>query len=297
MTTTTPTIGASRARHVQCTLEQYHARSEWSRSQLEVLRESPPLFHGRYTLGSYPYKRTTALDVGTVAHTLLSSPASRNELVKIIPAKVLNKDGHRKGAPWKAFEKEHIGLILMKAEEFEPVKQMVRNVYAHDEAGRLLSAAIHYEHTLYYKDEETGLWLRARPDLLTGADGRVIIVEYKTTRAVTPREFCSDAYSLGYHRQEAWYWDAVEAFGMDVADFIFITSDKSPAYQCRCYRLPRTALELGRRQNRENRRDLARRLAENDWTDPLGSGIHNVDLPEYAYPPVAITTGGVALEL
>ena len=65
---------ARKAKHVpNLTLEQYHRRPEWSRSQLESLRESAPLFYGRYIADppTFPFKRSEALDHGTVTRAAL----------------------------------------------------------------------------------------------------------------------------------------------------------------------------------------------------------------------------------
>ena len=137
---------------------------------------------------------------------------------------------------------------------------------------------------MIWRDEETGLSQRARPDLVIGhRDGSVIVVDFKTTKAVSPREFVRDAMGFGYHRQDAWYSDGVAAFGYHVAAFLFVTADKSPAHDCRIYELPARAKLLGQEENRMNRQDLARRLETNDWTDPYGKEILTVDLPEWAY--------------
>lgn len=271
-----------RARHIDCTLDEYHSRPEWSNSQLSVLLASPALFHGRFITKTYPRVSTQAMDVGSAAHALLSSPADR-ETVLEIPADALNADGHKKGAAWKQFAAEHEGTILLKPAEFAMVQQMVSNTYDCLPAGQILRQAIHYEFTLLWKDVDSGLSLRARPDLIVGHKGRVIVPDFKTTRCLTPREFAADAAKLGYHRQAACYSDAVALFGYDVAGFVFVTVDKSPAHECRVYELPPCAIELGREENRMARRDLARRLAEDDWTDPLSREIMQVDLPKWAY--------------
>lgn len=278
-----------KARHIECTNAEYHARrDEWCRSQVENMlppEGSPPLFHGRHISGIYPRKRSKPLDGGTVTHALLSSPGAQHDVVAIIPPEALNEQGHRKGQAWKAYRAEHEGLILMTEEEFEPVKRMVRNVYDHPQAWRLLAGAMHHEFTILHHDDDSGLDLRTRPDLIASVGGRVFVPDFKTTKAMTPREFAADAVKYGYHRQAAWYIEAVEAYGYEVArkGFPFITVDKSPAHECRVYTLPERAIELGRQENRMNRRELARRLEEDDWTDPLGKEVHEVDLPEYAY--------------
>lgn len=290
MSTTTPMIGASRARHVECTLKQYHARPEWSRSQFEdAINEdgdiSWPLFYGLHVAEPRLFHKSasTAMDVGTVAHVILSSPGGIDTVVAIIPPEVLGKGGRRGTNAWKEWRDTHPGKIDMKEAEFEPVRQMVRNVYQHPRGDWLMRHALHYEFGLVWEDSETSLQLRACSDLLVEFRGRVLVVDFKTTRCRTPRTFAKAAAELGYHRQAAWYSEAVELFGYEVAGFLFLTVDKSPAHECRVYELPQHAIELGRRQNAANRRELARRLDENDWTDPLGQDAIEVDLPQYVY--------------
>jgi hypothetical protein len=288
--------GAAKARHIQCTLDQYHARDEWSHSQLnDAAKEdgSWPLFYGRHVADPplYPREQSKALDVGTVGHAALTSPGSIDDVVMIIPPDVLNKDGHRKGGAWKDWSEENAGIIQMKEAEFEPVRRMVRSVYAHPRGAWLMQHALHYEFSLVWQDAETGLGLSARPDLLAEWRGRILVVDFKTTRCRTPRAFVQAAAELGYHRQAAWYMEAVELFGYDVSpSFVFLTVDKSPAHECRIYELPEHAVELGRRENAANRRDLARRLAENDWTDPLSQEAIEVDLPRWVYDNERIAT-------
>jgi len=285
-----------KAKHVQnLTLKQYHARPEWSRSQMEDLRQSAPLFHGRHIADppTFPFKRSLALDHGTVAHECLSNPAGLDGVCAEIPLDVLNKDGHRRGSAWTDWRKEHAGLIHLKAEEIEPIKMMVRNTYANPIAGKLLAEVMHYEYSLVWTDEESGLPCRARPDLICPGDrGRVLVVDFKTTRAVSLDDFQRDTVKFGYHRQAAWYCEAVRLFGHDVEAFLFISVDKTPAHEVFVHRLSSDALQLGHEENQLARLELARRLAENDWTNPASAEIHELDLPAWAYPPLEIVSKG-----
>jgi len=288
-----------KARHVTCNLEDYHKRPEWSRSQLEVLRQSPVLFYGRFVADPplFAPKQSRDLDVGKVAHEVLTAPGGLDQVVVEIPAEVLNSQGHRKGKTWTEWSEDHAGLIQMTAAELEPVRAMVRNTYAHPEAGRLLAKAMHYEWSLVWTDEKTGLGLRARPDLIVSDNGGVVVVDFKTTRAVTPRDFARDVAQFGYHRQAAFYSEAVRRFGYRVNRFLFVAVDKSPAHECRVYELDEDSIAAGQEQVRELLLDLARRLDENDW-QPEGFGdVRRIRLPEYALPSLELTIGGEKLEV
>ncbi|HUT88721.1 MAG TPA: PD-(D/E)XK nuclease-like domain-containing protein [Thermoguttaceae bacterium] len=275
-----------KARHIECTLAEYHARSEWSNSQIKTLRESPPLFYGCHVARPplWPPEEKQCWDLGTVAHACLTSPGGIDGVVVEIPADVLNSQGHRKGGAWLQWKAEHADRLMLTAAEMAGIRSMVRNVYDHPEARKLLRSILHQEHTIVWHDDETGLDFRARPDLICNGDKHgVTLTEFKTTRQHDPRWFGGDAVKFGYHHQLTWYEDGLEAFGYPVRDHRIITANNRPAYECRVYRLPDALLELAREENRATRRDLARRLKESDWTDPLAQDVLPVQIPDRAY--------------
>lgn len=285
----------SKARHLDLSISDYHTRPEWSRSQVSDLIESPALFYGRHVAKPpiYPFKTSKEMEIGQVAHECLSNPGGLDGVCIQIPADVLDTRGYRKGNAYDEWSKEHDGLIQLKAEEFATVKAMVRSVYTHEESGNLLSTAMHYEFSLFWRDDESGLDLRARPDMICSAPGnKVIVVDFKTTRAINRNEFGKDAWKFGYHRQAHWYSEAVRRFGYEVQDFRFIAVDKSPAHECVVYRLREDAIELGRDENELSWLELRRRLDENDWINHETEGIVDVDLPGWAYPPIDLNVGG-----
>lgn len=273
------------ASHIDCTLAEYHARPEWSRSQLEVARESWPLFHGKYVAkpALFPQKQSDALDVGTVAHEALLNPDGLDGVMRVIPREVLNDKGHRMGAAWKQFEQEHEWLILLKQEEADPIQRMVANTLADPAVRQLFDGLLHVEHTLVWTDEETGLEFRCRPDMICAHLDGVLLVDFKTTKATDIRLFVMDAHKYGYHRQAAHYSDGAEQAGFKVLGFLDVAVDKTPAHECRVLQLSPRMIDLGRDQLRQTKRELAYRLGRNDWTAPTHGQVIEIDLPEYAY--------------
>jgi len=219
--------------------------------------------------------------------------------VAIIPREVLANNGARSGNAYREWRAEQDGKICLKPAEFEPIKQMVRNVHADPIAADLLATAIHYEYSVVWIDDATGLHLRARPDMACGSNGRTIAVDFKTTKAVTKREFIKDACKYGYHRQAAWYWDGLVEFGMDVEDFVFIAVDKSPAHQCFTYRFEDCDIALGRDENRCLVNELAKRLEDDNWLHPLSGKLITIRLPAWKHAevgaPEVLTIDGVSM--
>lgn len=270
--------------HLECTLAEYHAtKGSWSHSQIEDLIQSPALFHGRHITGVFPRESSPALDVGTIAHAAITDPDGLDGVLAIIPPEVLNRDGHRKGSDWLAWSDAHDDKIQMKRSEAAPVLHMVANVQANPAASRLLDAFGPFEYTMIWTDAESGLDLRARPDKIAETDLGTVVVDLKTTRALSPREFANDIVRFGYHRQAAWYLDAADLAGFNPVAFCFVCVDKSPAHECVVYQLDARAIELGRQQNRDAIADLARRLESDSWQGPRWAAVFNVDLPDWAY--------------
>jgi hypothetical protein len=280
---TTANIDACGKHIPNLSIEEYHARPEWSHSQIEVFKDSPPLFHGRYITNIYPFQKSSAMDDGTIVHDILSSGRRIEDVVAIIPDDVLNGDGHRKGAAWKRWSDDHAGMIQRKQDECDSLLRMIESVQSNPKARWLLDAKGYYEHSIVWRDKVTGLMLRARPDKMSLLSDECVISDIKTTRAEDHRDFSSAIASFGYHRQAAWYWDGVESLGYDVPAFCFITVNKTPAHECHVYELQPSAIELGREENRQLLVELAHRLNTDNWTSRDHGTILEIDLPTWAY--------------
>jgi len=269
--------------HVDCTLEEYHRRPEYGRSQLQDGLKSWSLFHGRHVLNppEFPVERKEVYDLGTSAHAAVLGGVWNT--YRILPRNVLSKSGARSGAAYDGWRAAHPGKIDLKRQEAASVRRMVRNVYAHADAGRILRESIHREFTIIWQDEETGLWLRARPDIVSPYFDGVLLADLKTDRATTLREIAKHSAEHGYHRQAAHYWDACAAFGMKVYRFVLIFVDKSPAHECRSIVLPDRAIQRGREELRIAKVELKRRLETGNWNSAEADETFEVDLPEWAY--------------
>lgn len=280
-------------RHIPCTMDEYHARAEWSNSQISdfINPERGPLyFHGAHFCNPplWPREQKAVFDFGTAVHQLLSSPGKMEDVATEIPSKVLNAAGHKKGKPWTEWSEEHAGLIQLKAEEIVAARAMVRRVYEHPVAKSLLEHVLHYEHTLVWRDEETGLDLRSRCDLACGIQTSLVLVDAKSARSVDTRKFAWSVRDYGYHRQGAFYTRPWRLLKYDVPTFVFLALSKTPPYPCRVFELDEAALAAGDAEISEALTDLAQRIeAHGDrpqqdntaWLSPLDTESTVVALP------------------
>jgi hypothetical protein len=150
------------------------------------------------------------------------------------------------------------------------------------------------EATIVWRDEETGVWLRCRPDFLP--DDRRFIPDFKTTTDASPRGFEKSIANFGYHQQAALYIDGVNAvFGKDEArQFYFIAQEKEPPYIVQPYQIDATAIDWGRRINRKAINLFAKCLKENHWPG-YASDFVQLSLPFWKIKDHEIETQGVTL--
>lgn len=277
-------------RHVECTMAEYHALDELSNSQCsDYIKRGPLYFYGTHVAKPplFPREEKAVYAFGTATHQLFSAPGRIDEVAIEIPEDVLTKARAKHGNKYKTWKADHPGLIYLKSEEMAAARMMVRRVYDHPIANKLFASALHFEHTLIWRDAETGLGLRARPDLLSGFKGGMIPSDFKTSRALSPYEFARDAKKFGYHRQGAWYSEPLRLMGYDVPAFYFIASDKSPAHECRVYDLEDDNYALGLEEIRRARGELAERfgkteaLGEDAWRSELDLTAATISLPTW----------------
>ena len=120
------------------------------------------------------------------------------------------------------------------------------------------------EATIVWKDAETGVWLRCRPDFLP--ENQRFIPDYKTTASAAPDDFIRSMVDYGYHQQAALYLDGLDAvFGQQDRSFYFIAQEKTPPFIVQPFELDDEALAWGRRLNRMAIRKFAKCLETNEW--------------------------------
>lgn len=236
----------------------------------------------------FQYERThtrapkAVFDVGHAAHKLVlgSGPELRE-----IPEEYLATNGAASTTEAKAFIKQARadGAIPLKSAEFQQVHEMARAIKAHPVASALLNpAAGKPEQSLFWVDEESGIWRRARLDWLPNRvpGRRTIIPDYKTARSAEPAAFAKAAADLGYHQQHAWYLDAVDA--LDLAEpapaFVFIVQEKTAPYVVSVVELDSTAENIGRRLNRKAINTYAECTRTDTWPG-YSTDVELVSLP------------------
>lgn len=229
----------------------------------------------------HPSEPTAAFDLGHAAHSLVLGEGAE---LREIPAEILSSNGAATTKEAKAFaaEARADGAVPLKPDEYRQVHDMADAVRANPYAASLLRDGVP-ERSLFWRDPATGVWLRARPDwTTTGADGRRIHVDYKTSTSANPEDFRSSAAKYGYHQQAPFYLEGEAALGDPDCGFVFVVQDKNPPYLVSVVELTADAMLLGRELNRRAIEIYAECMASDVWP-AYGEQIHLIDLPKWAY--------------
>lgn len=120
------------------------------------------------------------------------------------------------------------------------------------------------EHSLVWRDEQTGVWLKARPDVIpVDCD---MVVDLKTCASADHQSCCRAITDHGYHMQLALVYEGLVALtGRRITDFILVFVEKSPPYAVGVKLLDFTDVEYGRRQLRRAIDRFARCVELNEW--------------------------------
>ncbi|MDH5527166.1 MAG: PD-(D/E)XK nuclease-like domain-containing protein [Gemmatimonadota bacterium] len=261
--------------------EQYHSGPGTSRSQLELVRQSPAVYWDRVLNPDKPEeKETDAMRFGSLFHSATLEPDTLADFYRVAPqVDRRTKDGK---AAWADFEREceENGLTVVSQDDLDMARAMATAVRNHPRASRMLAGGAP-EQTIYWTDSETGLLCRARPDYL-GEQAQLCIPDLKSTNSAHPSAFARSVVNFGYHRQEAFYAGGVEAVTGDALPMVFLAVEKARPFQVALYTLPEDFVEKGRQQIRAALRRLADCKKKDEWPG-YPEVITELTMPGWAY--------------
>ena len=156
------------------------------------------------------------------------------------------------------------GRTVMTATELEKIEPMVANLrldpFVNSGALRGLT-----EHSMVVKDEQTGLWLKSRPDVIPN-DGDYI--DLKMTSDVTDLAVMSSIRSFGYHMQGGLCWLVCDQLKLPFTSFTLLLIETEDPFCVRPVKLTDEDLSLGRRQCRAMIRQTAACIEVDHWPQP-----------------------------
>ncbi len=218
----------------------------------------PPSTPARFAYDrQHPQEPKRVFDFGKVAHKLVLGEGDQF-LVLDPEIHGLKKDGTPAENPratgiWKEVEANARaeGLTPIHVDDYNKAVEMAQVVHQHETAGPLLAEG-DAEVWFYWTDEGSGQKLRQRIDWITRANGRITIVEYKTTADASPEAFGRTVFKLGYHIACAFAVKGAKALKLDDApEYKIVAQEKEPPYDLTVHSLDLEAFSFSCRQMRE----------------------------------------------
>ena len=256
--------------------DAYHASAGVSNSGLGDILRSPRHYYALHIDPSRPERaETLPQQNGTLAHCAILEPDAFAERYFVGP------DARRGSKPWKDAEAEADGREIIKPEQRETAFRQRDAVLRLPDVADALSSG-RPEVSAWWKDEQTGVLCRCRPDWVHEAGTGVILLDVKTCGDASPAEFARQIARMGYHRQAAFYSDGyAAASGRPVLAFIFVAVEQGWPHGASAVMLDDEALDAGRRQYRRALETYARCINTDTWPG-YPPGIELISLPVWA---------------
>ena len=260
--------------------EQYHAHDSISRSKLMDFSISPYQYWAMHLNPDRPEKKVTdAMEFGTAFHTWMLEQDNFKKQFYVKPEPVLLKDSGREAyEAYKELLKElsSNGRHCLSQDQYDCILDMYKALIDHNQAHELIWGAKAYEQSYFWQDKESGLLVKARPDILHSN----MIVDLKTCASASPQAIQRAIVDGGYHTQMAMIRDGIrELEGRDIPNCILVCVEKTYPYAIGIYIIDEQALEIGRLEYKRLLLNLVSCIKSNSWP---GHEIQTINLPRWA---------------
>ena len=263
--------------------EEYHSRPEFSSSQLKDILRSGAHFYSNNILKEVDRETKTAMNFGTLAHTLFLEPDQfENEFVIAPKFDRRTKAGKEEALAW---EQANEGKILVDAEQVEHAKRIVANLQMLSSYADMQNNYGMAEASIFFTDPEFGLQLRIRPDYHI-APCRAFpfgwIGDLKTTTDARPHAFSKKCADFGYDLSAAMYREGFQQYyGTEQKPpFVLLTAESSIPFNVKQYNASDLFLSVGETRYRRSKELLAESLLINEW-DGYSLEMEDLFLPQY----------------
>ena len=224
-------------------------------------------------------EETPALIFGRAVHSYVLEGAEAFFKEFAVPPSVERRTKEGKEMEiWSQFQLANSDKALIAEEEFVKITEINDSVRNHPTAGLWLANGIS-EQTAIWRDEETGIMCKCRPDRnpLNG-----VLLDLKTTDNAGEYEFGQSIKYYGYARQGAFYTEGVsKATGNKHDAFAFIAVEKKAPYRCEVYVLSPEYMAWGWTQVHRLLRTEKECREKGKWVNYQNAGAADVLLPGY----------------
>jgi hypothetical protein len=222
--------------------------------------------------------------IGRALHHLVGAERGFKELFVVRPEEIHDPktktmvawNGNRTICKaWVEKQKEN-GKSVLTAEDVKNLAGMAVAIGKHPLVG-VLSGEI--EHSYFWRDEETGIWLKWRPD--SSPTDSMDFVDLKTTTDVRWLSLVRTTTDNGYHQQGGLGRAAVRALvKRDMNSFSLFYIEKKEPFATALVQMKDADLSLGERCNRAALRNFWHCWKNKEWPGPAESDISHMEISQ-----------------
>ena len=169
---------------------------------------------------------TEALQFGRAYHKLMLEPEDFDKEFIVSP-KFDRRTKEGKAAA-EEFQKKAEGKEVINEETYQKLLDMQKALYDTPFVKLLIKGE--HEKSFFWKDSETGIPCKCRPDSFGQIKDNYVCVDLKTTKDAETDHFMRDALKLGYDIQAYHYCQGLENAYKKPFKFIFIAQEKTAPY-------------------------------------------------------------------
>jgi PDDEXK-like domain of unknown function (DUF3799) len=248
-------------------LEAYHASEGYSSSSLKAFSRTP--WHALWEK-THPTEPTAAMQRGTMLHAALLEP----QLFHASYACAEMFTGTGMMAKNKALREANPGVTLIDHTVAELLTQGCDAVRAHKQANAILADPRGVaEQSIFWRDKETGLLLKVRPDFHINHPKIVNTLDVKSAEDASPYRFASQAEKLQYHVSAAMYVDGISQVYPNKEIVWQWLAVEMGTQQCALYTISDADLARGHDTYRKYVRSLKHCLTTGVWPGYQPDGI------------------------
>lgn len=209
---------------------------------------------------------TNALRFGRAVHSWVLGLPDFEQYFVVAPYEEFNKNPGKK---WHTGWKERVESgeerrTLVRPSQLDAIKTMAGTLKDHPLLRNVFTDGAP-ERSIVYKDAETGIWIKTRPDWLPNASQ--FVPDLKTTKSAKPDDFARDALTkFNYHQSAALAIDGLRTvLGWKNPTYYFVAQEKEPPYVVMPFVIRDADIEWGAMLNRRALRKLADALSADKW--------------------------------
>lgn len=261
------------------TNEQYHAMSGFvSSSGVREALKSPRSFYRKFVMGERE-SPSKAMQLGSIVHLAILEPDKFRFRFKMQPdfGNMRTNVAKEKRDAWLKDQPQD--AVILDEGDYGRVMKMIDSVLGYNSGmiPRMLAGSI-YEKSGLFRDKETGLACRIRPDILKS--DLSLMPDFKTSRSADKDYFSRAIWNYGYATQLQFYAHGIEQIhGKRPDQSCFIVVESQEPFDTCIFEMDEAMKSRGDIEVRHGLNLISRCLKDGQWPGYQPNGAEIISFP------------------